>query len=73
MQTHLCRWLCFLLSVDDLALCLYPPMDYNGVETNVRHTLSSNGIKNVLVTALIKSSQSQPPEKADSDLSVSFF
>uniref|UniRef100_I3J9Q4 Cyclin D-type binding-protein 1 n=1 Tax=Oreochromis niloticus TaxID=8128 RepID=I3J9Q4_ORENI len=44
--------------VDDLALCLYPPMDYNGVETNVRHTLSPNGIKNVLVTALIKSSQS---------------
>lgn len=38
MQTHLCRWLSFLLSVDDLALCLYPPMDYNGVETNVRHT-----------------------------------
>uniref|UniRef100_A0A3P8TKL4 Cyclin D-type binding-protein 1 n=1 Tax=Amphiprion percula TaxID=161767 RepID=A0A3P8TKL4_AMPPE len=26
--------------VDDLALCLYPPMDYSGVENNVRHTSS---------------------------------
>uniref|UniRef100_A0A3B5A148 Cyclin D1 binding protein 1 n=1 Tax=Stegastes partitus TaxID=144197 RepID=A0A3B5A148_9TELE len=25
---------------DDLALCLYPPMDYSGVENNVRHTLA---------------------------------
>ena len=34
--------LSFLLSVDDLALCLYPPMDYSGVESNVRrkHTCS---------------------------------
>uniref|UniRef100_A0A667XVJ0 Cyclin D-type binding-protein 1 n=1 Tax=Myripristis murdjan TaxID=586833 RepID=A0A667XVJ0_9TELE len=24
--------------VDDLALCLYPPMDYSGVDSNVRHT-----------------------------------
>uniref|UniRef100_A0A3Q0T575 Cyclin D-type binding-protein 1 n=1 Tax=Amphilophus citrinellus TaxID=61819 RepID=A0A3Q0T575_AMPCI len=32
--------------VDDLALCLYPPMDYSGVETHVRHTLSHNGIMN---------------------------
>lgn len=26
-----------LLSVDDLALCLYPPLDYDGVETSVRY------------------------------------
>lgn len=30
------RVLC-LLSVDDLALCLYPPLDAGGVETSVSH------------------------------------
>ncbi len=38
VKANLCLLLSFLLSVDDLVLCLYPPMDYSGVENNVRHT-----------------------------------